>query len=359
MSTVTDTRLRSLQTARECIELGARQPTIAWMTGLSAGFILRSVYDGRHRAPRGRPPYTEDFVFRASLRVQAEVGAFATKYRALRREGFTPARSLTTAYRHYRSVVPVPSFCFDEAFFLVSNLDGIWAATTPAIDLGECRGCGSTHVLPRGSEPGNDCPVCKVANAHAASRAHPPCASRRPAFPPRTAPSTPSGIDRRIRSLEFRRSLDALGAHRRVITVLSACHDQRMRSDAVRTPVHVGRPLPLPRWRSALGSLQRMQYSVVAATYRRLVAAGFAAEEGLRAAYEHARSIVPATALLSFDRCFEVVSLLDARWGVTTAGLELTACPSCQSQHVVSLQQVGQTPCPFCFSDSPPEPRNA
>jgi flagellar transcriptional activator FlhC len=349
MATFTDARLRSLQTARECVELGARQRTIAWVTGLSPTFILRSVYDGQHPAPRGRPPYTEEFVFRAPLRVQAEVGIFALRYRALRTAGFAPARSLITAYRHYRSVVRVPLFCFDEAFFLVSNLDGIWAATAPAIDLGECRGCGSTHVLPRGSAPGTECPVCKVARAHAASARGHSSPGPGPVFVSQTVSGAPIAIDGRIRSLKFRQSLHALGAHQRVIAVLSACHEHRGR--AIDGPVRVGRPLPLSRWRTAVQPVQRMQYSIVAMTHRRLVSAGFAAEEALRTAFEHARSVVLPMEPLSFNRCFEAISLLDARWGVAAPGLELVACPACESWHLISLHEAEPTPCPFCIPE--------
>jgi hypothetical protein len=65
---VSQARIRSLETARECVRLGARQRTIAWLTGLPTSFIFHNVYDAEHLPPRGRPPYTEDFIYRA-LRV--------------------------------------------------------------------------------------------------------------------------------------------------------------------------------------------------------------------------------------------------------------------------------------------------
>ena len=100
-----DTRIRSLETARECVRLGARQRTIAWLTGLPTSFIFHNIYDAEHLPPRGRPPYTEDFIYRSSLKVQAEVGMFAAKYRLLTAEGIAPAQALITAFRHYRSIV--------------------------------------------------------------------------------------------------------------------------------------------------------------------------------------------------------------------------------------------------------------
>ena len=78
---------------------------------------------------------------------------FAAKYRLLTAEGIAPAQALITAFRHYGSVVSQPSFSFDEAFFVVSNLDGIWAASTRTLELGACRRCGCLHLLPHGAAP--------------------------------------------------------------------------------------------------------------------------------------------------------------------------------------------------------------
>jgi hypothetical protein len=50
--------LNALQTARECVELGACARTIELMTGLPATFILRFVFDKGGGARRGRPPYS-------------------------------------------------------------------------------------------------------------------------------------------------------------------------------------------------------------------------------------------------------------------------------------------------------------
>ena len=76
-----DTRIRSLETARECVRLGARQRTIALLTGLPTSFIFHNIYDAEHLPPRGRPPYTEDFIYRSSLKVQAEVGRASCRER--------------------------------------------------------------------------------------------------------------------------------------------------------------------------------------------------------------------------------------------------------------------------------------
>ena len=174
-----DKGVRSLETARECALLGARKRTIAWITGLPPTFILRNVFDQENPAPCGRPPYTEDFVFRAPLRLQAAASAFAVKYHALTTDGFTPAHSLLAAFRHYRSFADAPAFCFDEAFYLVCNLDGIWASGARKLQLARCRRCGSKHLAPWGSTPSQGCPFCKaLQGSEAPSRGASPSARR-------------------------------------------------------------------------------------------------------------------------------------------------------------------------------------
>ena len=73
---------------------------------------------------------------------------FAAKYRLLTSEGVQPAQALITAFKHYLFVVRQPSISFDEAFFLVSNLDGIWAVAARNLELGQCLRCGCEHILP-------------------------------------------------------------------------------------------------------------------------------------------------------------------------------------------------------------------
>ena len=351
-----DTRIRSLETARECVRLGARQRTIAWITGLSTSFIFRSVYDEHHRAPRGRPPYAEDFIFRSSLKVQAEAGMFAAKYRLLAAEGIAPAQALITAFKHYQCVVPNASISFDEAFFLVSNLDGIWAVPTHTLSLAACRRCGCLHVLPHGAVAAVGCPFCRAHNSDDVAAAVKLGSGRStiPLDPEEAGGVIPAALEQRIRTLRLRRALERRGAHPRIVAALTAAApapNQRVSeraNGATLAPTRVGRPLNLLRWGEAVKTLQRAQYSLVAIAYRRLLAADIEPVDAMHAAFVHVSSLFPAEAPPSFDRCFELVSLFDARWGVRDSEFDLLACPKCHSQYLVSHKDRAPPHCPFC-----------
>lgn len=349
-----ETRIRSLETARECVRLGARQRTIAWVTGLPTSFIFHKVFDAEHRAPRGRPPYSEDFIFRSPLRVQAEAGAFASKYRRLTTEGFAHARALVTAFKHYLTVVPSPSISFDAAFFLVSNLDGIWAATAPSLDLGRCRRCGCTHILARGASSQDRCPFCKVPHCDTGNRTSQRHVLPKPAHEAGKGDALAglsAALDQRIRTLRLERSLEALGAHPRIVATLTGASEVpegTASAAAHAAPVRYGRPINLVRWGVAINTLQRVQFSLLATVYRRLRAADFGPEAALRSSFAHVSSLFPARSSLSFDRCFELIALFDARWGVSDPEFDLRACADCHSQYLASRRDRAPPHCPFC-----------
>jgi Flagellar transcriptional activator (FlhC) len=358
---VSQTRIRSLETARECVRLGARQRTIAWLTGLPTSFIFHNVFDAEHLPPRGRPPYTEDFIYRASLRVQAEVGLFAAKYRRLTAEGITPAQALITAFRHCSSVIRRPSFSFDEAFFVVSSLDGIWAASTRTLELGACRRCGCLHLLPHGAAPAAaGCPYCRPHRADRAQAA--PSLHPDPTAPvsgtDTEAVTVPAALEAQIRSLRTERSFEQLGAHPRVVATLIGATAPASRRSSLRRregPTHVGHAVNLIRWGVAVKTVQRAQFSLVATAYTRLLAADFEPADGLRAAFIHVRGMFPTIQPLSFDRCFEVVSMFDARWGAAEPSFDLLSCRKCQSRFLASRTDRAPPHCPFCALLRTPE----
>jgi hypothetical protein len=341
-----DKGIRSLETARECAHFGACKRTIAWITGLPPTFILRNLFDGEHPAPRGRPPYTEDFVFRGAVRVQAEAGAFANKYRTLRLAGFLPAPSLIAAFRHYLSVVPGSSISFDEAFYLVCNLDAIWACAARTLQLTECADCGGHYLLASGSLVATNCPFCKDVRDHGR-------------FGPSPTTASSCGRHRRgrisdrfraqIAALSFRHDLHALGAHARVIDALMSTLTSKSEDLEPACLVRVGKPLLVHRWKSTVKTVRRVQFSLAAAAYRRLLAAGFLPEEAVVASYRYVSTLFRAHAPLSFDRCFEVLCLFDAQWGVPTRQLELLTCPRCGAEHLVSHSDSAGPQCPFCL----------
>lgn len=350
---IAQSRIRSLETARECVSLGARQRTIAWVTGLPAGFILDKVFDARHPAPRGRPPYSEKFLFGSPLRIQAEVSAFATKYRLLTSEGFVASRALVTAFKHYLSMAPGPSLSFDEAFFVVANLDGIWAVSAATLELGGCRRCGCLHVFPRGGALHDGCPFCKLPDGAVDSpllQRHAPPTARQASVQGDAIEGHSAALDQRIRAMRLERSLEALGAHERIVATI-ARHSPLPKGPAAAAhvaPIRFGRPINLVRWGVANKTLQRVQYSLVATVYRRLRAADFAPEDALRAAFVHVSPLFRTGPSLSFDRCFEIIALFDALWGVNEAELDLLECTQCHSQYLASRRDRAPPHCPFC-----------
>ena len=319
------------------MDFGARTRTISILTGMPLGIVVRHVFGAGLSSAVGRPPYAEEFVFRATLAVQGEIGVFARAYRRLRAEGFPASRSLLAAYRQHANVFVPPALCFDEAFFLVSCLDGIWGARYQTLELHDCRTCGSPHVLPAGPGAGGQCALCKVS-----SKPHLHAPARRPAAQP-PVPRDSVEIDRTIAVLRLQQAMEDHGADPRIINAVAPL--KRAPGDE---PVRCGRPLKLARWSRSVSAVQRIMYTSHALAFRRLVAAGFSPAEALASAYGQMVRRFGKESVPSFDRCFESISLLEALWGVTVPRLGLTKCVACGSHHLVSLVEETSTGCPVC-----------
>ncbi len=324
--------------------LGACPRTIGWVTGLPGNFILGKVFDADHRPPRGRPPYTEDLVFKTTFKIQAELGSFAAKYQALTAAGFTPAASLIVAYRHYLSFTEVPSFSFDEAFFLVSNLDGIWACKTATLQLEPCARCTARRLVARGASHTPTCAFCKEECGERGIRRR--VAGR---VPPQSEPiGVSAGLPVQIEVLRLRLALEALDVHSRVIAAILSGYPESGHRPPTQL-VRIGKALPLSRWSSGVRTLQRTQFSVMAATFRRLSESGIAPEQAIVAAYKHVLATFDHASPPSFDRCFEVVCLVEGRWGVPQPELLLRHCDRCGSTYLESRSDQARQRCPFCL----------
>ena len=345
-----DARIRSLETARLCAMLGACPRTIGWVTGLPNNFIRTKVFDAGHRAPRGRPAYTDDLVFKTTFKIQAEFGTFATKYQALTTAGFTPASSLIAAYQHYLSFTPVPSFSFDEAFFLVSNLDGIWACKAPTLQLEPCPRCTARRLVALG---GAYTPVCAFCREECGERGlRRKVAGRVP--PDSESIGVSAGLPLQIEVLRMQRVLESAGAHPRVVAaILSGYPDPSHRAPS--RLVRIGKALPVSRWSSGVRTLLRAQFSVMASTFKRLVDGGIEPEQAITAAYRHVLAAFHRAPPLSFNRCFEVVCLAEGRWGVSEPTLQLTDCERCGSTYLKSRADPAPQRCPFCVLLRHPE----
>ena len=306
------------------------------------GIVVRHVFGTSLSSAVGRPPYAEELIFRAKLAVQGEIGVFARAYRRLRAEGFPASRALLAAYRHHASVFIPPSICFDEAFFLVSCLDGIWGARHQTLELHDCRTCGSPHVLPVGPGTSGQCALCKMS-----SKPHLYALARRSeADPP--GQREPVELDRTIAVLRLQQAMQDHGADPRIINTVAPLKRVSGDEHATPKPLRCGRPLNLARWSRSIDAVQRIMYASGALAFRRLVGAGFSPAEALEGAYAQMAGRFGKDSVPSFDRCFEAISLLEALWGVTVPRLGLVECEACGSHHLVSLVDETPASCPVC-----------
>jgi len=345
MGSISETRLRSLEIALDCATLGACQKTICWVTGLTRTLVRNEIF-GDSAPRRGRPSYSDDFIFRAVISVRADVGVFATNYRKLRDHGFAPGPALVSAYRHRVDAFnEPPCYTFDQAFYLVAHLDGIWAQRTPTLALASCPGCSASRVVPIGSARSEFCPICT------------PGRNDRPRPTKPTAPSADEDAIQALHTLighaRYALDLEKLGAHPRIAHLLSK---GAMPEGGPKMPQRTltvwkslkGRPHDVTNWSASLSPVRRAQYSSLAIQYRRLRFAGFGPEASLQSAFRHVNLNYNGENSLSFDRAFEVISLLEGRWDKAVPVLTLDLCGRCNSLFLISKLETAPPRCPFC-----------
>lgn len=358
MVSTTAASLRALETARQCAMLGARHRTISFITGLTPGYIARAVYCKQYPAPIGRPQYSEDFLFKTTRRLQAEASLLAAHYRRLTDDGFRPADALIIAYRQHHTTHPFSDLHFDQAFFMVSRLDGIWAANKSVLSFVECLNCHSAYLAAHGMAKRDNCPVCRT-DWQAPSRRRSAAKPLRGPTPPQPTPARaeqhePWQLDLDIAHVRLLRRLEQLGAGHRVRAVLAeepwANLFRASRGRLTVTCAHLTRPMPLAHWSAKTEVTQRVQYAVFAAHFRRLVQLDLTLVEAMCAAVEAMRKACRGYPKpVGFDRCFEVAALQDGLWGVPTRQFELVRCQQCDSHHLVSKLETRPMGCPFCM----------
>ena len=349
---VAPSRLRALETARVCAGLGARLRTIACLTGLEPGYILRSVYTKERPAPKGRPSYSEEFYFRAATRVQAAASLLASRYRALVSEGFLPTEALIAGFRHLGSICPMTPLSFDEAFYLIANLDGIWAASR-TLALTRCPRCGQAYVAPESVVHYHRLDGCPICRADWASRTGAHKIRATPIEASRKSVAQALPVERDIARAKLLRLMDELGAGRRVAAVLSENPRVAMfrapPDRTVLTTALLARPLALHKWSANTHVTDRVQFAICAVWYRNAQHLGVPRAEALCGAVARMRTACHRfSKQVTFDRCFEVASLLVGAWGVETPRLELLSCGTCGARFLRSLDEAHSTPCPFC-----------
>ena len=102
-------------------------------------------------------------------------------------------------------------------------------------------------------------------------------------------------------------------------------------------------------YRLHLNTVRRIQYSLVVNQYIALRDAGFTPEESVVAAFRYLETKFRNDSPLTLDRCVEVISLADARWGVHAAELEQRCCEACAANYLFSRRDTSSQPCPFCL----------
>ena len=109
-----------------------------------------------------------------------------------------------------------------------------------------------------------------------------------------------------------------------------------------------GRPHDLTIWNRSVKPIVRVQYSMLAVTYRRLIYARLTPEAALQSAYQHTRMRYSDKHAIGFNRAFEIISLLEGRWDAEERQLHLTRCSMCGSLHLESKVDPAGADCPFC-----------
>lgn len=157
--------IRALALAKECVALGARIRTVAYVTGLPHGQLTHLFFSDCTLAQRGRAPDSPDWYHSANLINRTEASIFLSIYRRIRELGFGPTEALVAGYRHYLTVCRNhPRIHFDRAFDLASHMDGLWTVRTPSFSLVTCPTCTSQYVTSVSAHPttNHECPFCKL-----------------------------------------------------------------------------------------------------------------------------------------------------------------------------------------------------
>lgn len=156
-----------------------------YVTGLPREDVIRLLFNGpRSRAQaQGRRPASPDWLSKRNLFASVEASVFACIFRRMRELGVGPPEALVGAYVRYREwflsaarkgesrdreLLGCPRLNFDRAFYIVCQLDGIWAFHRPTLSLLVCGGCTSHYVTQLSGVDGNprQCPFCKLLRAY-------------------------------------------------------------------------------------------------------------------------------------------------------------------------------------------------
>jgi len=171
--------LEALKLARDCVELGARLPTVHSLTGLRP-YLIKQLLPSPSLRVSGRPPMSVWNVVGRNIMTAIEVSEICRVFEELLRLGVSDGRALVTTYRVYamrqkrggrrdgprkRAVLGLKHvrISFERAFEVVRACFGAWEGSR-GLQLMTCGCCGSRHVACMGAVPknGQECPYCRL-----------------------------------------------------------------------------------------------------------------------------------------------------------------------------------------------------
>ena len=161
---------RSLDIAREALDLGARRTVVQQITGLCEG-ELRRVFGACPSLTTnwgGRPSSVEKLVQGRQMHLHAS--DFYNGFHHLLNRGVPPDEAMVVAYRHYKARHPGDArLGFDRAFSVVTSVCRLWTSAAPSLKPLRCRTCGARYLAPIGASAHDEtpCTYCRVARRFA------------------------------------------------------------------------------------------------------------------------------------------------------------------------------------------------
>ena len=161
---------RSLDIAREALDLGARRTVVQQITGLCEG-ELRRVFGACPSLTTnwgGRPSSVEKLVQGRQLHLHAS--DFYNGFHHLLNRGVPPDEAMVVAYRHYKDRHPGDArLGFDRAFSVVTSVCRLWTSDAPSLKPLRCRTCSARYLAPIGASAHDEtpCTYCRVARRFA------------------------------------------------------------------------------------------------------------------------------------------------------------------------------------------------
>lgn len=147
---------------------GARLRTLRNMTGLPTNEITRYFLKDTTLGRCGRHPSSMAWLLSANTFAKVEASYIMSVYQRLLSKGIANAEALITAYQQYRRNFAESLIDIDRAFDLASHLSGIWAESSPSLEMRSCGTCLAQYITPPHIRKNRQhaCPFCEVTDRY-------------------------------------------------------------------------------------------------------------------------------------------------------------------------------------------------